>query len=228
MLLPARIAQGVRQGSITLAYRRWEQPRVRSGGTQLTAAGIVRFDQVEEVTDLATITDADAEAAGFADAAILRTYLAATAPDSSGAQQTALTVPEERSGAQRPNASRRAGPRASKGGDRVFRVTLSWVGEDPRIELRAAVPETAELAEITAAVAKLDAGKHSGPWTRQILEWIRDHPGVISTELATLLGREVLPMKADIRRLKALGLTESLRIGYQLSPRGRAYLESLG
>lgn len=215
MLLPARIAQGVRQGSITLAYRRWEQPRVRAGGTQLTSAGIVRFDEVQELTDLATITDADALSAGFPDADSLRRYLAAT-------------VPEERSGAQRPNASRRAGPRASKGGDRIFRIRLSWVGEDPRVELRSAVPGAAELAEVTAAVAKLDAGRRSGPWTRQILEWIRDNPGVISSELATLLRREVPPMKADIRRLKALGLTESLRIGYRLSPRGAAYLESLG
>jgi hypothetical protein len=102
------------------------------------------------------------------------------------------------------------------------------VGEDPRVELRSAVPDAAGFAAITAAVQKLDAGRRSGPWTRQILEWIRDNPGVISTELAALLGREVAPMKADIRRLKALGLTESLRIGYRLSPRGLAYLESLG
>ncbi|MGV8909530.1 MAG: hypothetical protein ACOH1Y_11150 [Propionicimonas sp.] len=229
MLLPARIAQGVRQGSITLAYRRWEQSRVRVGGTQLTAAGIVRFDEVEEITDLATITDADARAAGFTNAEALRRQLEGPLPEErSGAQGPAQTVPEERSGAQRPNASRRAGPRASKGGDHIFRITLSWVGDDPRIELRAAVPDARELAVVTTAVAKLDAGRRSGPWTRQILEWIRDHPAVISTELATLLGREVLPMKADIRRLKALGLTESLRVGYQLSPRGVAYLESLG
>ena len=215
MLLPVRIAQGVREGSIRLAYRRWEEPRVRAGGTQLTSAGIVRFDAIVEVTDTATITDADARAAGFANAAELRSRLA-------------VTVPEERSGAQRRNAPRRAGPRASKGGDRIFRIALSWVGEDPRVELRAAVPDAAELAGVTAAVAELDASRRGGPWTRQILEWIRDHPGVISTELATLLGREVLPMKADIRRLKALGLTESLRVGYRLSPRGVVYLESLG
>jgi len=202
MLLPARVAQGVRQGSITLAYRRWEQPRVRVGGTQLTSAGIVRFDHVEEVTELAAITDEDARAAGFTDADALRRMLTAT--------------PVQR------------GPRGGKGGDHVFRVRLSWVGEDPRVELRTTVPDAGELADVTAAVARLDAGKRSGPWTRQILEWIRDNPGVISTELAALLGREVAPMKADIRRLKALGLTESLRIGYQLSPRGAAYLESLG
>jgi hypothetical protein len=205
MLLPARIAQGVRQGSITLAYRRWEEPRVRVGGTQLTSVGIVGFEAVEEITDLAAITDADAQAAGFPNADAARARLSESVP-----------------------ASGRAGPRASKGGDRIFRVRLVWVGEDPRVTLRSAVPDAAELAEVTTQVAKLDAGKRSGPWTHQILEWIRDNPGVISTELAALLGRDVAPMKADIRRLKALGLTESLRIGYRLSPRGAAYLESLG
>jgi hypothetical protein len=239
MLLPNRIAQGVRDGTITLAFRRWEQPRVKPGGTQLTSAGIVRFDAVEEVGDPADLTEDDARSAGFASLAALRrqlwprpasalrdaggSYLAA---DSSGS--TSEPVPEEV--ALRP--SRRApaprrGPRASKGGDHVYRVRLSWVGEDPRIALREDVPDAAHLAEITAAVAKLDASKRTGPWTRPILEWIRDHPGVISTELAALLGREVAPMKADIRRLKALGLTESLRVGYRLSPRGRAYLDSL-
>lgn len=201
MMLPARIAQGVRDGSISLAYRRWEQPRVRAGGTQLTSAGIVRFEAVDEVTEPTAITDADARAAGFADSAALQRMLAG---------------PVNR------------GPRGGRGGDRVFRVRLAWVGEDPRIGLRTAVPDPAELAEVTAAVARLDAGRRTGPWTRQILEWIRDHPAVISTELAALLGREVAPMKADIRRLKALGLTESLRVGYRLSPRGVAYLESLG
>jgi hypothetical protein len=265
MLLPARIAQGVRDGSVTLAFRRWEQPRVRVGGTQLTSAGIVRFDAVEEVLDPADLTDDDARAAGFpALAALTRLlYPPAALRDAplagsrgssgtvveQGAEEGAeaqrgvsvvvpeerpgaqrggsLTVPEERPGAQRPDASRRAGPRAGKGGDHVYRVRLSWVGEDPRIALRAQRPDAAELARVAGAVTRLDAGRRTGPWTRPILEWIRDHEGVISTELAALLGREVLPMKADIRRLKALGLTESLRVGYRLSPRGHAYLESL-
>ncbi len=201
MQLPVRIAQGVRDGSISLAYRRWEQPRVRTGHTQLTSAGIVRFEAVDEITDLTSIPDSDARAAGFDDAGALLRMLAA---------------PINR------------GPRGGRGGERVFRVKLAWVGEDPRIQLRSAVPDAAGLAAVSAAVTRLDAGRRTGPWTRPILEWIRDHPGVISTELAALLGRELAPMKADIRRLKALGLTESLRVGYRLSPRGIAYLESLG
>lgn len=42
--------------------------------------------------------------------------------------------------------------------------------------------------------------------------------------LAAGLGRETPPFKRDVRRLKELGLTRSLEVGYELSPRGRAYL----
>ncbi len=196
------VAQGIRDGSVTAAFRRWEAPRVKVGSTQLTPAGVVEFVAVDEVTDPTALTDADAHAAGLPDADALQRRLA-------------------------PGATR-GGPRGSKGGERIYRVTLQWVGEDPRLALRSAVPDRADLVELTAAVDRLDASRRTGPWTRQILEWIRDHPAVVSTELAALLGREVAPMKADIRRLKALGLTISLPVGYQLSPRGEVYLASLG
>ena len=53
---------------------------------------------------------------------------------------------------------------------------------------------------------------------------IRDHPAVVSTELAEHLGVERPMLKLNIRKLKALGLTESLGTGYRLSPRGATYL----
>ena len=34
--------------------------------------------------------------------------------------------------------------------------------------------------------------------------------------------------KTDVRKLKELGLTESLEVGYRLSPRGEAVLRALG
>lgn len=111
--------------------------------------------------------------------------------------------------------------------DRIFRVDLHYAGADPRWQLREQLPDESELAEIARAVGRLDAAKVSGPWTRRILEWIRDNPGVVSTVLAGLLGRELQPMKTDIRKLKALGLTISLDVGYRLSPRGQAYLDWL-
>jgi hypothetical protein len=47
---------------------------------------------------------------------------------------------------------------------------------------------------------------------------------VVSTLLAEELGRERFALKADVRKLKRLGLTLSREVGYELSPRGRAYV----
>ena len=41
-------------------------------------------------------------------------------------------------------------------------------------------------------------------------------------DLAAQVGRETADFKKDVRKLKELGLTESLDIGYRLSPRGQA------
>ena len=43
-----------------------------------------------------------------------------------------------------------------------------------------------------------------------MLRLIADRPGVRAGDLAEQLGRERLAFKADVRKLKALGLTESL------------------
>ncbi|MEJ7650868.1 MAG: hypothetical protein WKF57_17800 [Nakamurella sp.] len=203
MQIPKAIQDGVRDGRVTLAFRRWDLPRVRVGGTQLTPVGLVRFDTVDRVDDPAVLTEDDATAAGIKDLAELQRRLE-----------------------PRDEAAPRS-PRGSAGGAHIYRIGLSLAGEDPRVALRQKIPRGAALAELQRAVAALDAGKRTGPWTQQILLWIRDNPGVVSTELAALLQRELLPMKADIRKLKALGLTESLTVGYRLSPRGESYLRRL-
>ena len=43
-------------------------------------------------------------------------------------------------------------------------------------------------------------------------------------ELAERAGRDTAAFKRDVRALKELGLTESLEVGYRLSPRGTALL----
>ena len=50
-------------------------------------------------------------------------------------------------------------------------------------------------------------------------------PAIRAGDLADEVGRERLPFKADVRKLKNLGLTISLGVGYELSPRGQAYLD---
>jgi hypothetical protein len=191
------IAEAIRAGTVMQAFRRWDVPRVKVGGTQLTSAGVVRFDACTEVPDLSRLTERDAERAGAKDLAALQKSLMPTT--------------------RKPTA------RAGRGGDKVYRVCLSWVAEDPRIALRGKTPDPEELTETARRLSRLDA-RPTGAWTRQVLEWIRANPRIVSKELAAQRGVELLPMKADIRKLKALGLTISHDVGYELSPRGAAYL----
>jgi hypothetical protein len=109
----------------------------------------------------------------------------------------------------------------------VHRIAFRRVGDDPRAALRERADlSPAERDELRAALAGIDARSRRGPWTAATLALIRDRPGVRAAELAAAAGRETLKFKADVRRLKELGLTESLETGYRLSPRGEALLES--
>ena len=110
----------------------------------------------------------------------------------------------------------------------VFRVGLRHAGADPRELLRETVPDAAEIEQLHAWLDRLDAASTHGPWTRQTLAIIDRSPGVRAPELAAELGRETLEWKADVRKLKEKGLTESLAIGYRLSPRGETVLDHGG
>jgi hypothetical protein len=57
---------------------------------------------------------------------------------------------------------------------------------------------------------------------------IASSPGVRAEDLARSVGREKMPFKLDVRKLKELGLTESLETGYRLSPRGQAVHDAMG
>lgn len=102
----------------------------------------------------------------------------------------------------------------------LHRIAFRLAGEDPRRAMRLDASEDA-LDEIEARLARLDA---RAPWTAATLGLIADNPGVRAPDLAARLHRETAPFKADVRKLKALGLTESLEVGYRLSPRGAALL----
>jgi hypothetical protein len=110
----------------------------------------------------------------------------------------------------------------------IWRIELHWAGEDARRELRArASLSDAEVGELRARLARFDAASRHGSWTRQTLELIAARPETRAEDIAASIGREKLPFKRDVRKLKELGLTESLLIGYRLSPRGQALLERL-
>ena len=107
----------------------------------------------------------------------------------------------------------------------VYRVAFHRIDPaGPPVDETDLGPE--EIAEITRRLDRLDGSAKVGPWTRTTLALIATQPGVVSTSLAETLGRERFALKTDIRKLKRLGLTLSLEVGYELSPRGQAYLDA--
>lgn len=115
----------------------------------------------------------------------------------------------------------------AKEGD-IFRIGLRPAGPDPRIELRQqdALSEV-EVGAILARLAAMDRASHQEPWTRRFLELIAQRPAVRAPDLAESVGWETLVFKRYVRKLKELGLTESLEVGYRLSPRGEVVLSKV-
>jgi hypothetical protein len=108
----------------------------------------------------------------------------------------------------------------------VYRVQFHAVTDpDPRDVLAGTdALSPAEVAEIDRRLDRLDHASSWGRWTAATLQAVADHPEVRAPDLAASFGRETAPFKLDVRKLKGLGLTISLRVGYRLSPRGKAYL----
>ena len=191
MLVERRAREGIFDGSVTVLVRRWRRPQATAGRVYRTAAGRIAVDEVT-VIDPATLTDADADAAGYPTADALR---AALRGDDSEPVYLLRVRPAD--------------------------------GPDPRAELADNADLTpADVAELDRHLDRLDRSGEIGPWTLSVLAAIQAEPGRRAGDLAEAAGRERLPYKADVRKLKALGLTISLPVGYRLSPRGQAYLRA--
>jgi hypothetical protein len=107
----------------------------------------------------------------------------------------------------------------------IYRVGLRFAGADPRVALRAddaLSPD--DRAGLRQRLDRLDAASRHGAWTAQTLAIIARRPAVRAPDLAAELGLDTVVFKRDVRKLKELGLTESLAVGYRLSPRGAALL----
>lgn len=110
--------------------------------------------------------------------------------------------------------------------DPIYRLRVFFAGADPRIALRENL-EDDDLKEVIAKLDKLDKNSKRGAWTQEYLQVIQDMPNTHSSLLANYLGLSVPEFKPWVRKLKALGLTESLHPGYKLSPRGEKVLTAM-
>jgi hypothetical protein len=190
MLISTRDLGRIRDGRITLAFRRWRRPSVRSGSSLLTALGELSIRDVR-VVSLDQISDTEAKRAGFESRKALFSEL------------------NRRSDGQ------------------VYRIEFGTFQSDARIALRESPVSKGELEELLTRLAKLDARSDSGAWTTATLEVLDSNPSVPARELCELLGQEREPFKRDVRKLKTLGLTESLETGYRLSVRGESLLRHI-
>ena len=100
----------------------------------------------------------------------------------------------------------------------LYRIRFSHIGDDPRLALRRQLDVD---ESVLVALRRL-------PWAGDVLRVIAAHPATVSSRLAAELGMERQQFKQRVRRLKSLGLTESLEVGYRLSPRGEAVLLRIG
>lgn len=75
MLLRSDILEKIKTGEISLVFRKWRKVGVKAGGTQLTQAGVIGIDSVEEIKE-EDLTEQNARDAGFLSLEDLREYLA--------------------------------------------------------------------------------------------------------------------------------------------------------
>jgi hypothetical protein len=183
VLFKERFWAGLRDGSLTVAYRRWKRPSVRAGGTLVSPGGLLGIDAVDAIDD-AEVDDPAAREAGYESRQELFANL--------------------------------------RGEGRLFRIRFHRIGDDPRVALR---QRTEVTASESSAIAKM---LQRNDWAVPYLRLIDKSPGTVSTELAAQAGIERLVFKQRVRRLKALGLTESLEVGYRLTPRGQTVLAEVG
>lgn len=191
MLFRKPFLDGIRTGAVTLAFRRWRRPTVRTGGTLLTPVGQLAIASVDPVA-VDSISAADARRAGYESREALLAELR-----------------------RRPEGE-------------VYRIALGPLGPDSRIALREARASTdEELQMLRRQLERWDARAEDGPWTLRTLAVLGAHPAVRAADLCGLVGQEQARFKLNVRKLKSLGLTESLEVGYRLSPRGAALLDVL-
>lgn len=186
MLFRGDTLQGIAEGRVTLAFRRWRRAPPANGSSLRSPVGVLSLDRIT-IVDEGDITPEDV-------------------------RRTGMSVDELRA--------------SIAGEGTLLRIELRLAGDDPRIALRERLPEDAELEAIVARLAGIDTAAPA-PWTTRYLQLIAEQPGIVSRVLARQAGVEVPPFKRRVRHLKELGLTESLEVGYRLSPRGRAVLERL-
>ncbi|MEL6340999.1 MAG: hypothetical protein AAFQ65_13905 [Myxococcota bacterium] len=110
----------------------------------------------------------------------------------------------------------------------VFKIIVRYAGADPREALREddTLSDT-QCSELLKRINKIGA-KHADGLSLKILTWIEAWPERRAQDLSDEIKIGKPRLKAHVRRLKELGLTESMHTGYRLSARGRRLMAYVG
>lgn len=195
MLFPLHVIPAIESGAVTLAFRRWARARARPGAVhRLNAESAIEILAVDLVAP-ASVTAVDAKRAGYESVAAL------------------LDDAKQHGGPLRP-------------GERLHRIEFRRVRQrDPRALLAADGTLTDDdRRSIALRLRAMTERNTRGVSFEDLLRLVAAHPRVPASRLAARAGRPLREFKADVRKLKALGLTVSHEVGYEVSPRGLAYL----
>jgi hypothetical protein len=142
------------------------------------------------------------------------------------AQRSISAADAQRAGHESKAALLKELQRSAEGA--IYRIELGRLQPDPRIALREVVADTeVAIRDLRSRLERLDGRATEGAWTVRTLRALHLHPGVRAGDVCVLLGQEKERFKINVRKLKNLGLTESLGTGYRLSPRGESLLDFL-
>ncbi|MGF1594582.1 MAG: hypothetical protein ACFCUW_14965 [Kiloniellaceae bacterium] len=115
---------------------------------------------------------------------------------------------------------------ASRPDGQLYRIELRYDGVDRRYLLRKDNElSDADCADIVKRLERIDRGSPIKALSLKVLHLISLWPERRAQDLATEVGMEKSDFKLHVRKLKELGLTESMKIGYRLSPRGQRLLD---
>ena len=196
MLIKNQFHEGIRNGSITVTFRNWKTSRVKVGRQyRFGLNDLLEVDSLDLIA-VSSIIEKEAINAGFAGVSELVAFL--------NKNSTAKVTDKSK----------------------VYRIGFFYI-KDKKYSIPAENIEstTQSIEEVIAKLQKMDRLSKHGAWTKKALTLIQKNPRTAASQLAKILQRETQPLKADIRKLKKLGLTIPFETGYELSAFGKAVLK---
>ena len=104
----------------------------------------------------------------------------------------------------------------------LYQIDFKYLGQSAVKQAPSGRLAAEELDRVLIKLARMDKTQ---AWTQAALELIGAQPETRAADLAPHCNMDTPTFKRNIRKLKALGLTQSLATGYKLTARGQQVLQ---